>query len=241
VIKRQRTAVILSSFLTDGSARVVAWNDANNADVRHDTVLAIGESTLPQAKSILGSLDDKPVRQRPVATMTGRTIGATYHHGERYETYVVGSAAQITAYCEMTDNEREQLQHKARRATTEGKFMLVVGRSLDHHSTRTIKDIPEGSMEYRGSLTLQPQLFTNTVARIEKIKTQYEVVVYLSSDPEHLVASTATAAHIIRKADTLMTTYHLPLDDGSYAVVIPTDKYSDAIAHFSYADLYDKP
>jgi len=109
---------------------------------------ALINATTPALKALQSSIPQVTVAtQKPVSTgsKSGITWG-TWHYGKDFYTYWCGDVATLLHSASLTDNERETVLLRARKAEAQGAIVFATGAKLTHE----VPHKPESNIEHIG-------------------------------------------------------------------------------------------
>lgn len=176
-----------------------------------------------------------PVALQPAATYSrGRILGSSWHHGEHYTCYWIGTVSHITQRSDLTENEREHLLATARKLGSEGKIVYAVATSREPHvKTTNPSDFQPRALNCVGLISHDIRLQPDLARSLALCKQQEIDIIYASHDDELLVSSVAHKTHLVPKTTLPYLHIDTPLKHGNSCYAgLSTKSHDTLLAQF---------
>jgi len=192
-VEHLKTIVVDTAHLTDGSQTVMTtWMipgmTGSTADTAHRATIS---SLRPLLRGLRRATVASHTSVKPAYTASDTVEWSAWHHGEVYELTAAGSIEEILIYCDLADNEREQITMQARKLSRDGLIVYATARGLSDDTTPA-----HGSLMFDGLVACKLHLLPGTTHAMSQLRTHGIQLVYMTSEPEDLATYVAHGAHI---------------------------------------------
>ncbi len=242
----QKTALILTSALTDGSFSLITWKpfDHDTTALKHAASQALRGAAMPLAASVFKAID-LPLdthASKPLLLHDAHVTGATYHHGSGYEHFVFGPLTSILRISDCSDNEREKMIQFARQQTTLGYVTYGIAQGQSHTDVTELSQL-EGThrLDFLGAVILQPQLYPETLRRLSEVKQKYDSLHYVATGDDYYASSVAIQAGLLPASGSLTLKSDSLSPKQSTAALLPKRAYESLIRDRSHTRIFDEP
>lgn len=120
---------------------------------------------------------------------------AVWHHGQHHKVYIAGSTARVLQYCDLTENEREEILMQARKFATNSKIVFATAQGVTESKRPTA-----GSLQFTGLIVCSLDLHKGTFAAMDGIRSKGILPVLMTSEAEDVAMMVAQAARVVTKA-----------------------------------------
>lgn len=194
------TLIINTPNLTDGSLTYSrTWSPAySTTELFEAAHRALAPQPDAQAATYMQALSFATTHAaQSVAMHTSKeTYSATYHHGAFYEHYIFGEPLEITASCDLSENERERILLQTRKLSCGGVIVCAVSRA----ESKLLEKQP-GQDVFIGLVCLAQTVYTGTVTALARLRASGYRIIYASQDRSVRVSSLAHELGLIPLTD----------------------------------------
>jgi hypothetical protein len=242
----QKTALILTPALTDGTFSFIAWKtfDGDNSSLQSAARLALHGAKNSWAHSLRVALNDKNDTSlpKPVLLHDNRLVGATYHHGTDHAHYVIGPLSSVQRVCTLTENEREVTTHYARQQAALGYVCYGVAGGHNKSDVTNVTQF-EGPqrINFLGIVVVKPNLYPNVLQRLLVVSKKYSSIHYVATGNEYYASAIAVQSHLMSASGEVLRSTSLLAHEKSAMLLLPKREYDTYLKDGSYDQLFDTP
>ena len=189
-----KTIVVDTAHLTHGyQTYQTAWTLQANEITPEETAY---KATIASSHLLMKGLRDALTSTyhdstEPAASGSGVIDWSSWYHGESFEVTVAGSIEEVMSYCDLTENEREQIIIQARSMAHGNYIAYGTARGVSADAKPKL-----GDLHFTGIVVTELHLLSGTIAALTELHHRGINVVYMTAEPEDIATHIATAAHL---------------------------------------------
>ncbi|MBC7764232.1 hypothetical protein H7Y29_00810 [Microbacteriaceae bacterium] len=242
----KRTALILTSALSNGAFSLVSWKSfsGNEGSLRIASHLALSGSKSSWAQSLIEAINDKnnPLSPLPILFHDKHITGATYHHGTDHAHYIIGPLNSVLRVCSSSENEREVALQFARQQTTLGHVCYGIAQGHSNSDVRTVNQfVGQHKLDFLGVVVVKPILYPNTLHRLSSLFKRYDILHYLATGDEYYTSALAVQAKLLAPTEEIITKNSPVPRQQSAVLFLPERDYNACIKSNTYDHTFDSP
>lgn len=127
----------------------------------------------------------------PASRGDGKVAWTSWYHGETFEIDLAGSIEEVLVYCDVTENEREQVMMTARSLAHGGHLVYATAHGSSNEPAPT-----HGNLSFCGLVVTTLHLSSGTLQALTELRNHGIQVVYMTDEPEDLATHVADIAHL---------------------------------------------
>lgn len=151
-----------------------------------------------------------PVQMYPFTSLSDAS-GTLWHHGTAYMVYVKGAPEKILHYCDLTDNEREQIHIALHKHSSSGHTVIALAHGTLHTPVENIADIPPASLTFDGLVILSHPIVVKAKQAIAKLTAAGAAIILVTGSHVETAYRIGKATGIVTSRRQVIDSRHLHL------------------------------